>query len=159
MAGSKTRFGFFADGEEPPDEDEQRSGRTVIGHDIDAQIPPHGVPTTTMSEEITKPIPTEQRHRPRQSRLVRMLGHWTESGRFETDDGMSNLGYKPLKARHSTAGRNVLLFVIVAVLTFLITIAFVKLRQRYASTGPASNHLVLAETADRPKVARLPIAL
>jgi hypothetical protein len=40
MAGSKTRFGFAGDGSEPPDSDEARGARTVLGRDIHLQLPP-----------------------------------------------------------------------------------------------------------------------
>jgi hypothetical protein len=179
MASSKTRFGFFSDGGEPPDEDGQRTARTVIGHDIHLQMPvgfvppklplsptplppaaqvplPHAVPVAIMPEEITEQI-LSKRGNPRgkrlhKSRIARFLGRWTESGRFESQSCMDALDDDPLKVPRDTTGRNVLLFLIVALLTFLVTIAIVKLRQRYASTGPSSIHLVV-------EYPRLPISL
>ena len=171
MAGSKTRFGFFRNGGEPPDEDEQRSARTVIGHDIHLQMPsgfvppkrpisptplppapfaqapsPHGTPVASMPEEITEPIPARRGNRPSKSRLARFLGRWTKSGRFESRSRLDDFDEDHLEVPRDTTGRNVLLFLIVAILTFLVTIALVKLRQRHTSTGPASIQLVLENT-------------
>jgi hypothetical protein len=177
MAGSKTRFGFFTDGVEPQKEDEQRTAPTVIGRDIHLQIPagfvlpklpispkplpqaprpqapsPHAVPVALMPEEVTEQIPTRRGNRPHQSRIARFLGRWTKSGRFQAPSPTDALGDDPLKVPRDTTGRNVLLFLIVALLTFLVTIAIVKLRQRYASTGPAALHLVVAEPRDHTKI-------
>jgi hypothetical protein len=40
MAGAKTRFGFSGNGSEPPDSDEARAARTVIGREIHLPEPP-----------------------------------------------------------------------------------------------------------------------
>jgi len=177
MAGSKTRFGFFTDGGEPQKEDELRAARTVIGHDLHLQIPagfvlpklpispkplpqapqpqapvPQAAPVAFMPEDITEQIPTRRGNRPHQSRIARFLGRWTKSGRFEAQGPTDDLDDDQLKVPRDTTGRNVLLFLIVALLTFLVTIAIVKLRQRYASTGPAAVHLVVAEPCDHTKI-------
>jgi hypothetical protein len=177
MAGSKTRFGFFTDGGEPPKEDELRAARTVIGRDLHLQIPagfvlpklpiaptplpraplpqapvPQAAPIAFMPEDITEQIPTRRGHRPHQSRIARFLGRWTKSGRFEAQGPADDLDDDHLKVPRDTTGRNVLLFFIVALLTFLVTIALVKLRQRYASTGSAAVHLVVAEPRDHTKI-------
>jgi hypothetical protein len=177
MAGSKTRFGFFTDGGEPQTEDELRAAHTVIGHDLHLQIPagfvlpklpispkplpqaplpqapsPPAAPVAFMPEDITEQIPPRRGNRPHQSRIARFLGRWTKSGRFQARSPTDALDDDPLKVPRDTTGRNVLLFLIVALLTFLVTIAIVKLRQRYASTGPAAVHLVVAEPCDHTKI-------
>jgi hypothetical protein len=177
MAGSKTRFGFFTDGGEPPKEDELRAARTVIGRDLHLQIPagfvlpkhpisptplpptplpqapsPHAAPVAFMPEDITEQIPTRRGNQPHQSRIARFLGRWTKSGHFETQGPTDDFDDDNLEVPRDTTGRNVLLFLIVALLTFLVTIAIVKLRQRYASTGPAAVHLVVAEPRDHTKI-------
>jgi hypothetical protein len=175
MAGSKTRFGFFTDGGEPQKEDELRAASTVIGRDRHLQIPagfvlpklpispkplpqaplppsPYAAPVALMPEEVTEQIPTRRGNRPHQSRIARFLGRWTKSGRFQTQSPTDALDNDPLKVPRDTTGRNVLLFLIVALLTFLVTIAIVKLRQRYALTGPAAVHLVVAEPRDHTKI-------
>jgi hypothetical protein len=40
MPGAKTRFGFAGDGSEPPDSDEARGARTIIGRDLHLPMPP-----------------------------------------------------------------------------------------------------------------------
>jgi len=179
MAGSKTRFGFIGNGEEPPHEDESRSARTIIGRDIHMQLPTGiappkvlGSPTplppaplvrpplprmpamAPMAEEVTKPIPA-RRSRPRGSRLARFLGRWTESGRFESSSRMNDSSHarelddEDFRVPRDSTGRNFLLVLIAAVLAFAITFALVKLRQRYASQGQPANHLVEASPLDQ----------
>jgi hypothetical protein len=179
MAGSKTRFGFVGNGEEPPHEDESRSARTIIGRDIHLQLPtgiapPNdlGSPTplppvpqvrpplprtpamAPMAEEVTKPIPA-RRSRPRGSHLARFLGRWTESGRFESSSRMNDSSHaralddEDFRVPRDSTGRNFLLVLIAAVLAFAITFALVKLRQRYASQGQPEKHLVEASPVDQ----------
>ena len=180
MAGSKTRFGFVGNGGEPPDDDEPRAARTVIGHDIHLQMPagfapprPPGSPTplppvpfvrpplpsvpvmAPLPEQITESVRARRTNRPRKSRLARFLGHWTKSGRFESSSRMDNssrmddVSDDDLEVPRDTTGRNVLLVLIVALLTFLVTFALVKMRQRYASTRPPSSQLVVETRLDR----------
>lgn len=179
MAGSKTRFGFVGNGEEPPHEDESRSARTIIGRDIHIQLPAGiappkvlGSPTplppaplvrpplprtptmAPMAEEVTRPIPA-RRSRPRRSRLARFLGRWTESGRFESSSRMNDSNHarelddEDFRVPRDSTGRNFLLVLIAAVLAFAITFALVKLRQRYASQGQPANHHVEAPPLDQ----------
>lgn len=169
MAGSKTRFGFFGNGEEPPDAGESGAARTVIGHDIHLQklpsgfarpsaqpsltpLPPTPVPRTPlprapilapMPEVVTEPVAVRRPYRPRKSRFARFLGRWTTGGNFRPGSRMGNSailddpGADDLELPRNTTGRNVLLVLVIAALTFAITFAVVKIRQRY--TTPASG--------------------
>jgi hypothetical protein len=178
MSGAKTRFGFAGSGGEPPDEDEPRSARTVMGHDIHLRdspssqpavappgtplpraplLPPAGlhpaaVPVphprapahpgrvmAAVSDERTDQI--RQRHPARapQSRLARFLGRWTTGGHFRSSshlDGTARLdqgGDSVYRVPRDTTGRNVVLVVVVAALTFFITFAIVRTRHRPAT--------------------------
>jgi len=173
MGGSKTRFGF-AGGSEPPDNDEPQSARTVFGHDIHLQLPPDftpprppGVPTpvppaaarwsvaapvpTPVSEqESTSPVPARRPTRPRQSRLARFLGRWTRSGRFVSRSRMDLEADDDLALPRDTTGRNVLLVLLVAGLTFGVTFAVVKLRQRLAAPIPQPQAQAVAPPTAPP---------
>lgn len=165
MAGSKTRFGFMG-GADPPDAQEPQSARTVYGHDIHLQLPPGFVPprppgsptplppasarwppsapvrAPMAEQESTNPIPTRAPARPRQSRLARFLGRWTRSGRFESRSRIDLDADEDLELPRDTTGRNVLLVLLVALFTFGLTFAIVKLRQRFAAPaveGPAQT--------------------
>jgi hypothetical protein len=185
MAGSKTRFGFFGNGEEPPDSGESGAARTVIGHDIHLQKLPSGfakpsveaslasLPPTPVSrkplrspvlapmpEAITESVPVRRRYRQQQSRLARFLGRWTTGGNFRSRSRMGDStildepGTDDLDVPRDTTGRNVLLVLVIALLTFLVTFAIVKLRQRWATPQPASGAQVVesrAEPAPLPK--------
>jgi hypothetical protein len=161
MSGSKTRYGFTGDGGEPPDSDEAQAARTILGHDIHLQLPPGFVPPkapavpmavpvaapiqptvrtpippgrvmTAVQEETTDPVPYRRPYRYQKSGLARFFGRWTDSGRFESRSKLDARDQDVRLPRDST-GRNVLLVLAVAVLTFIITFAIVKLRQRFIS--------------------------
>jgi hypothetical protein len=164
MAGSKTRFGFLGNGDEPPDSGESGAARTIIGHDIHlpklpsgfaqpgplvsptpipaARIPyappPPAAVRVPMSEVITESVPVRRYYKPQKSRLARFLGHWTRGGHFQSRSRMGDStilddpGDDNLDVPRDTAGRNVLLVLVIAALTFLVTFAIVKIRQRYA---------------------------
>ena len=112
-----------------------------------------------MPEEITEPALASRRDRPQKSRLARFLGRWTSSGRFESRSSLHNScrmddgNDDDLEVPRDTTGRNVLLVLVVAILTFLVTLAIMRLRQRHASPRPASSHLVV-ET----RLATMPVA-
>src|ERR1017187_9327767 len=55
MAGSKTRFGFLGNGEEPPDSGKPGAARTVIGHDIHLPKLPSGF---AQPGPLVSPTPT-----------------------------------------------------------------------------------------------------
>ncbi len=186
MAGAKTRFGFAGDGSEPPDSDEARSARTIIGHDIHLQQPtgyrppgssppssqfsvadvvptpipapraaiPHrpttaarGVVTSQYPDENTEELPSRTGSRQGASRLARFLGRWTKSGRFVSDSRPS-VSPDDLDIPRDPLARNVLVVLLVAALTFLITLALVKLRQHVARRPePASVPALLSVPA------------
>lgn len=177
MCAAKTRFGFAGDGSEPPDGNEARSARTILGHDIhlpgksaqppvspparepaprlvqDASRQPRGpddaargLVQTPASDEETAELPS-RRPRRGDSRRARFLGHWSKSGRFISQHpGASD---DDLRIPRDTLGRNLLLVVAVALLTFLLTLALVKLRQRLAQVAvphPETAALALADS-------------
>lgn len=85
-------------------------------------------------DEITEEIDARHARRPQKSRLARFLGRWTESGRFvsggemgdstEDNRGGVNLPRDPM-------GRQILVVLAVALLTFLLTVMAVKVHQRF----------------------------
>jgi hypothetical protein len=167
MSGSKTRFGF-AGGSEPPDSDEGRAARTVYGRDVHLQMPaglepprfpvahpPVPTPPPAAPPLDRPPVPeadfadeNPRRRRPRQgqSRLARFLGRWTQSGRFLSRSRLDLEGDEDLQIPRSTAGRNLLLVLLVALLAFLVTFAVVKLRQRPAANRPTPVQPTAAAT-------------
>ena len=174
MAGSKTRFGFMG-GADPPNAEKPQSARTVYGHDIHLQLPPGFVPprppgsptplppaparwtpsapvrAPMAEQESTNPIPTRAPAPPRQSRLARFLGRWTRSGRFESRSRMDLDADEDLELPRDTTGRNVLLVLLVALLTFGLTFAIGKLRQRFAAPDG------LIQTVAPPQVPPVPV--
>jgi hypothetical protein len=157
MAGSKTRFGFAGDGSEPPDSDESRAARTVMGHDIHLRLPSGflpsktpGAPTpvppapasSTPSAPVPAPIPSEiteklaarRPGRPQKSRLARFIGRWTDSGRFvssglmgDSAEGLSD----DVKLPRDPMGRYIVVVLAVALLTFLLTVMAVKVHRHF----------------------------
>jgi hypothetical protein len=163
MSGSKTRFGFSG-GSDPPDSEELRAARTVFGRDIHLQLPAGATPPqfpvaptpvppappawTPPARPISPDIeledvnPRRQRQRPRQSRLARFLGRWTRSGRFESRSRVDLDADDNVEIPRDTTGRNVLLVLLVALVTFSVTLAVVKLRQRFAVQPSAATEPV-----------------
>jgi hypothetical protein len=185
MAGSKTRFGFSGNGEEPPNSGESGAARTVIGHDIHLPKLPSGfarpsaqpsptplphapVPRTPLPRApvpapmpgmIAKPVEVRRPRRPQKSRLARFLGRWTTGGHFrpgsrmgdsaiEADPGMPD--EDDLELPRDTTGRNVLLVLGIALLTFSVMFAIVKIRQWVAPPRPASDVQATKPRAEQP---------
>lgn len=87
-----------------------------------------------LTEEATDELPSRRRRTPRQSRLARFLGRWTKSGRFVSDSrgpGRGGDGYS--RVAHDPLARNVVLVLVVALVTFLLTLLGMKTRQHFAS--------------------------
>ena len=162
MSGSKTRYGF-AGGSDPPDAEESRSARTVLGHDVHLQMPdsmpppqfpraptpippappPQSpVPATCMlntEDAFEDANPRRPPQSPRQSRLARFLGRWTDSGRFESRNRLGFDSGERLRLPRDTTARNVLVVLLVAALTFSVTFMVVKLHQRSRTNPPAAS--------------------
>jgi hypothetical protein len=162
MSGSKTRYGF-AGGSDPPDAEESRSARTVLGHDVHLQMPgsmpppefpraPTPIPPAPPPRSpvpATRLLDTEDAFEdtnprrlpkpPRQSRLARFLGRWTDSGRFESRSRIGFDSGERIGLPRDTTARNVLLVLLVAVLTFSVTFVIVRLHQRTAGPPAASQ--------------------
>jgi hypothetical protein len=113
-----------------------------------------------MPETITESVPVRRRYNPQKSRLARILGRWSTGGTFhsssrltqparldETDDGADD---GALEVPRDTTGRNVLLVLVIAGLTFLVTFALVRIRQRYVPAQPTAAVQVVAQPAPLP---------
>lgn len=182
MAGSKTRFGFLGNGDEPPNSGEPGAARTIIGRDIHlpklpsgfaqpgplvspTPIPPARIPyapqppaavRAPMHEVITESIPVRRQYRPQKSRLARFLGHWTRGGHFQARSRMGDSEILDDASDHNldvprdTTGRNVLLVLVIAALTFLVTFAIVKIRQRYAGAPSVAGAQVAKKQVAPP---------
>lgn len=185
MSGAKTRFGFAGDGSEPPDSDEARGARTIIGRDIHLPVPPGfaspvsptsephpaaggapmpQAPTTSRSaipgrltEEITAELPSRRPRPQGKSRLARFLGRWTKSGRFVSESrGPGKGAYDNLEIPRDPLARNVLLVLVVALVTFLLTLLGVKARQHVASKpAPSTVPATAPVAAPGPKPPQL----
>jgi hypothetical protein len=193
MSGGKTRFGFSGDGSEPPDSEEARAARTMLGHDIHLQVPPAAVPPGRPSQanfsaarglptppprntsrktgrktgplsrasvpvyqapEDTAKLPSRRPVRPPTSRLGRFLGRWTKSGRFVSQSQLA-LDNEKLEVPRDPLARDVLLVVVVALVTFLVTFLVVKGRQHVAAplpgaASPATDRVPIPSPAARP---------
>jgi hypothetical protein len=182
MSGSKTRFGFQG-GSDPPDPEESRAARTVFGHDIHLQVPPGFTPPQAplpptpippapppwspvrppnvvlppdLAENLAEDRPPDRRLRPRQSRLARFLGRWTRSGHFQPQSRMEAGDLDDLQVPRDTAGRNLLLVVLVALSAFGITFAVVRLRHRLTAPASVAPPQAVAQPAQTPVAAPPP---
>jgi len=118
-----------------------------------------------LTEAITEAIPVKRRYPPRQSRIGRLIGRWTTGGHFQSRSRMEDrpLGADPpvgdndgeMDLPQDTTGRNVLLVLAIAALTFLVTFAIVKLRQRL-STKPTDTQAQVLENRPAPQPAPQP---
>ena len=115
-----------------------------------------------MPEAITESVPVRRHYRPRQSRLARLFGRWSTGGHFHS---RSNLGQATLldepedgelDVPRDTTGRNVVLVLGIAVFTFLVTFAIVRIRQRYATAQPAADVQVVESQTTAPPLPTLP---
>lgn len=115
------------------------------------------VPTPMSQAAVPSRVPDEEtaelpsrRSRPRQSRLARFIGRWTKSGRFVASseagrDGNDahhedhdDLHDADLQIPRDPLARNVLLVLVVALVTFFLTLLLVKVRQH--ATRSAAEH-------------------
>lgn len=178
MCAAKTRIGFAGDGPEPPDSEQARGARTVIGRDIHlpaaraGAAPPPSTPPPSgaglarapsegarrpdadpipvpLADEKTARLPCRSGPRRGKSRLARFLGHWTKSGRFLSEPGLSGAG-DDLEVPRDRLGQHVLLVVVVALLAFFLTLAVVKLRQRLACGSHHRPGVVLTRAPSQP---------
>jgi hypothetical protein len=181
MSGAKTRFGFAGNGSEPPEDDESRTARTVLGHDIHLRAAPGQIPSESppmhayvprtplppppmlrpaipppprlpaspgrvmaaVADERTDQIRARRQARPPKSRLARFLGRWTTGGHFRSNSHLAGtmrldeLGNSVYRVPRDTTGRNVILVLVVALLTFIITFAIVRTRTHAPAPAPA----------------------
>jgi hypothetical protein len=117
-----------------------------------------------MPEATTESVAVRRPYRPQKSRLARFLGRWTTGGHFRPRSRMNDRTIRDdpgapdendLELPRDTTGRNVLLVFVIALLTFLVTFAIVKIRQRVAPPRPALSAQVVEA---RAQPAPLPIA-
>jgi len=134
--------------------------------------------TLPVADEVTDELDANRRSsvfHPQQSRLARFLGRWTQSGRFvaRSRPGTVDSASDDLELPRDPIGRQILLVLAVALLTFLVTVMVVKLRQHRAgqAAAPATGKVAPApvspptpppsapapvETAPPPELAPLP---
>jgi len=115
-----------------------------------------------MTEEITESIPVRRAYRPRKSRLARFLGRWANGGHFHSRSRMNDATRlddpvdDDLELPCDTTGRNVLLVVVIAGLTFLVTFAVVRTRQRHAVVPPVPGTPATKILASPPPLPQRP---
>jgi hypothetical protein len=96
-----------------------------------------------LPEEATAELPSRRRARSGQSRLARFLGRWTKSGRF-VSGSRSSLDGGTREGPSAPLAQNVILVIVVALVTFLLTLFVVKLRQQAASPSQPGRAMVIA---------------
>jgi hypothetical protein len=103
-----------------------------------------------LTEETTTELPSRRPSPPRKSRLARFIGRWTESGRFLSESRGPGPGdHDPLEIPRDPLARNVVLVLVVALVTFLLTLLGVKARQHFAAkpSPPSAPAAAPAATA------------
>jgi hypothetical protein len=173
MSGSKTRFGFSGGSDPPDPEETRAAttvlghdihlqlpegvppprfpvAATPVPPPTDPPMPLTPPPAWAPPVRPTEPVmdmqdtnPRRQSRRPQESRFARVLGRWTKSGRFLSRSRMEMEANQHANIPRDTTGRNVLIVLLVAFFTFIVTLSVVKLRQRFAMhpippTNPAS---------------------
>ncbi len=96
-----------------------------------------------MTEAVTEAMPERRIRDPHPSRLARFLGRWTTGGHFRPNkaSAASHTLDGELDLPRDTIGRNVLLVLAIAAMTFLITFAIMKWRQPHPGPlPPAPQH-------------------
>ena len=116
-----------------------------------------------MVEAITESVPVRRQYRPQKSRLARFLGRWSTGGHFHprTSSGqptvLDDADDGAMEVPRDRTGRNVLLVLSIAALTFLVTVAMVKIRQRYAAAQPAAGAQVAESRTQTPPLLAPPV--
>ena len=149
MSGSNTRPGFSGGDEPPPPNPEEdpspRAARTVIGREIHlrarpdplpkASLPaspqaPTGVPETLI-EETTEEIPRRPSHsgKSKLPALARLFGRWTTGGGFLARSRLSRVDDDLLNVPRDPWAFRVAMFVVAALLSFLVALAVLKVHQ------------------------------
>jgi hypothetical protein len=180
MAGAKTRFGFSGSGSDPPDAETSRRAQTVIGRDIHLQSPPDlpsppvapapppAIPSRVRTPprnptepprsaapvgvpaEDTEELPSRRRSHAGGSGLARFLGRWTRSGRF-VSQSRSGAGNGNLEIPRDPLARNIVVVLVVALVTFSLTLFLVKLRQGVSRNArPSATSAPSVPTAPVP---------
>jgi len=116
-----------------------------------------------LTEAVTESIPVKRRYPPRQSRIGRLIGRWTTGGHFQSRSRMGDATHledppygdrdghhdSDIDLPRDTTGRNVILVLAIAVLTFMVTFAIVKLRQSLSSK-PEDTRAQMVDTKPAP---------
>jgi hypothetical protein len=101
-----------------------------------------------LTDEITAELPSRRPRPQGKSRLARFLGRWTESGRFVSESrGPGKGAYDNLEIPRDPLARNVVLVLVVALVTFLLTLLGVKARQHFAGRPSPPSAPTAAPTA------------
>jgi hypothetical protein len=101
-----------------------------------------------LTEEVTAELPSRRPRPQGKSRLARFLGRWTESGRFVSESrGPSRGAREDQEIPRDPLARNVVLVLVVALVTFLLTLLGVKARQHFASKPSPSSAPITAPNA------------
>jgi hypothetical protein len=149
MSGSKTRPGFSGGDEPPPSNPEEalspRATRTVMGHAIHLHVPadpgpavrvtsspreeaPADVPES-VTDETTEELPPRPRHSGKSNfpAFARLFGRWTTGGGFRLRSRMSSANDDPLDVPREAWVSRGAIFVLAALLSFLVALAILKL--------------------------------
>jgi hypothetical protein len=172
MSGSKTRPGFSGGDEPPPSNPEEalspRATRTVMGHAIHLHVPadpgpaarvpsspreeaPAGVPET-VTDETTEEFPPRSRHsgKTKLPAFARLFGRWTTGGGFRLRSRMSGADDDTLNVPREVWVSRLAIFVLAALLSFLVALAILKLHGGGSSVSRPSAATQAPATSDLP---------
>ena len=158
MAGSNTRPGFCGGDEPPPlnpeEDSSPRAARTVLGHEIHLRARPKPLPTAvalsvpqspvgvpeSVTDEKTEEVPRRPSHsgKSKLPALARLFGRWTTGGGFLSRSGMFRADDDSLNVPRDPWVSRVAMFVVAAILSFLVALAVLKVHRCSASVSPPS---------------------
>ncbi len=138
----------------PEGESSPRAARTIIGREIHRPAPadPHratslpaspqapvGVPET-VTDETTDEIPRRPSHSGKSKfpAFARLFGRWTTGGGFRARSGMSRVDDDLLNVPRDPLVSRVAMFVVAALLSFLVALAVLKVHRCSTSVAPSS---------------------
>ena len=183
MSGSKTKYGFTGGEDTPDPEEVRSArtvpGHDVhlqMPPDLEppqfpvarTPVPPEPEPLSSPSpraratpvrptvrvDELDESDPRRRQHRPQPSRLARFLGRWTKSGHFLSNSRMAmKKARTTIRIPRDATGRNVLLVLLVAFFTFIVTLSVVRMttiRMRQNVMKPSSPPAAPASVATQP---------
>ena len=179
MEGSKTRPGFSGGDEIPPSKTEgeasPRLARTIIGRALHLRPPPKPLAAATarpsqreaaiagvpepVTDEVTEKVDPRPGHSGKSKfpAFARIFGRWTTGGGFLSRSRMSRLADDPLDVPRETWVSRVVIFVVAAILSFLVVLLVLKIhRCGPAVSPPAAKQALVSPDPPTPSAGAAP---